>query len=84
MEAIIVLRMKVFYNPIFGAMVYLNYNNLDGETQERLLKQSRQEIEEKHGKELHMYTVNYQKDCDAILEEEAIRNLYNYKFIFTI
>lgn len=84
MEAIIVLRMKVFYNPIFGAMVYLNYNNLDGETQERLLKQSRKEIEEKHGKELHMYAINCQKDYDAVLEEEAIRNLYSYKFIFTI
>ena len=65
-------------------MVYLNYNNLDGETQERLLKQSRREIEERHGKELHMYAVNYQKDYDVVLEEEAIRNLYNYKFIFTI
>ena len=65
-------------------MVYLNYNNLDGETQERLLKQSRKEIEEKHGKELHMYAVNYQKDYNVVLEEEAIRNLYNYKFIFAI
>tara|TARA_R110002051_G_scaffold223612_1_gene286859 strand:- start:1058 stop:1255 length:198 start_codon:yes stop_codon:yes gene_type:complete len=65
-------------------MVYLNYNNLDGETQEQLLKQSRKEIEDKHGKELHMYAVNYQKDYSVVLEEEAIRNLYNYKFIFTI
>lgn len=65
-------------------MVYLNYNNLDGETQERLLKRSREEIENKHGKELGMYAVNYQKDYSVVLEEEAIRNLYNYKFIFTI
>lgn len=43
-------------------MVYLNYNNLDGETQERLLKRSLEEIENKHGKELGMYAVNYQKD----------------------
>ena len=65
-------------------MVYLNYNNLDGETQERLLKRSREEIENKHGKELRIYAVNYQKDYSVVLEEEAIRNLYNYKFIFTI
>ena len=65
-------------------MIYLNYNNLDCKTQERLLQQSRKEIEERHGKELHKYAVNYQKDYDAVLEEEAIRNLYNYKFIFTI
>ena len=65
-------------------MIYLNYNNLDGDTQERLLEQSRKEIEEKHGKELQMYAVNCQKDYDAVIKEEAIRNLYNYKFTFTI
>jgi hypothetical protein len=65
-------------------MVYLNYNNLDGETQERLLKQSKTEIEERHGKELRIYAVNNQMEYDTLLEEEAIRNLYNYKFIFTI
>ncbi|QCX00605.1 hypothetical protein FGM00_11000 [Aggregatimonas sangjinii] len=65
-------------------MIYLNYNNLDGETQERLLKQSRKEIETKHGKEIQICAENNLKDYDAILEEEAIRNLYNYKFTFTI
>ena len=65
-------------------MVYLNYNNLDGETQEQLLKQSIIEIEERHGKELRMYAVHNQMEYDALLEEEAIRNLYNYKFIFNI
>ncbi len=34
-------------------MVYLNYYNFDGETHERLLKQSRRQIEEKYGNELH-------------------------------
>lgn len=65
-------------------MVYLNYNNLDGETQERLLKQSIEEIEEHFGKEIMMFAVQYQKNYDALLEEEAIRNLYIYNFIFTI
>ena len=65
-------------------MIYLNYNNLDGETKEQLLKQSRKEIEDKHGKELHIYAVNSQKDYDVVLEEEVIRNLYNYKFVFNI
>ncbi|CAM4220188.1 hypothetical protein [Zobellia nedashkovskayae] len=65
-------------------MIYLNYNNLDGENQERSLKRSRKEIEEKHGKEIHSYAVNSQKDYDVILDEEAIRNLDNYIFIFNI
>ena len=53
-------------------MVYLNYNNLDGETQERLLKQSIEEIEEHFGKEIMMFAVQYQKNYDALLEEDAI------------
>ncbi len=65
-------------------MTYLNYDNLDGEIKEQLLKQSRKEIEDKYGNELHLYAVNYQKDYDVVLEEEAIRNLSNYKFILNI
>ncbi|MAX70914.1 MAG: hypothetical protein CMC76_07390 [Flavobacteriaceae bacterium] len=65
-------------------MVYLNYNNLDEATQERLLSMSKKEVERKFGKQLRNYArehfVNYQK----LLEEEAIRNLYNFKYVFNI
>lgn len=84
MVNITVLRMKASYNLKTQSMVYLNYNNLDGETQERLLFQSKKEIEELHGRELQIYAVQNQLDYDLILEEEAIRNLYSYKFIFNI
>lgn len=67
-----------------AAMIYLNYNNLDGETQERLLKQSKAEIEQRCGSELQRYAITNQLDYDLIQEEEAIRNLYTYRFIFTV
>lgn len=65
-------------------MVYLNYNNLDKQTQEKLLYQSKAEIEKRYGRELQIYTVTNKLDYDLILEEEAIRNLYTYTFIFTV
>lgn len=65
-------------------MVYLNYNNLDEATQEQLLSMSKKEVESKFGEQLRNYArehfVNYQK----LLEEEAIRNLYNFKYVFNI
>lgn len=65
-------------------MVYLNYNNLDGEIQEKLLQQSKIEIEERHGNELKIYAVANHLKYEDIVEEEAIRNLYTYEFIFNI
>ena len=65
-------------------MIYLNYNNLDGETQEKLLHRSRAEVDRRYGKELRKYAEYKRLDFDVILEEEAIKNLYTYKFMFTI
>lgn len=65
-------------------MIYLNYNNLDGETQEQLLRQSKEEIEERHGNELKTYAIIHHLDYEGILEEEAIRNLYTYQYVFNI
>jgi len=65
-------------------MVQLNYNNLDGETQELLLAKSKKEIEQHYGKDLKAYAIENGMDYTSILEEEAIRNLYNYKFTFSI
>lgn len=65
-------------------MVQLNYNNLDKETQERLLAKSKKEIERRYGKDLKAYAIENGLDYISLLEEEAIRNLYNYKFIFNI
>ncbi|WP_417444192.1 hypothetical protein [Joostella sp.] len=65
-------------------MVYLNYNNLDIETQNRLLSMSKKEVESRFGKQLKNYAKEHYVNYDTLLEEEAIRNLYNYKYIFNI
>jgi len=65
-------------------MVQLNYNNLDAETQERLLSKSKEEIENRYGNDLKAYAIENGLDYEEVLEEEAIRNLYNYKYTFTI
>ena len=65
-------------------MIHLNYNNLDAETQEHLLTKSKMEISKKYGEELQSYSNENQLEYDVLLEEEAIRNLYNYKFAFSI
>ncbi len=62
----------------------LNFNNLDGETQEKLMQQSKQEVAQKYGEDLKKYAAENYLDYDSLLEEEAIKNLYNHKFKFTI
>jgi len=62
----------------------LNFNNLDGDTQEKLMEQSKKEVERKHGSDIKAYAQENHLDYEEILEEEAIKNLYNYKFMFTI
>ncbi|GAA4954670.1 hypothetical protein GCM10023314_30420 [Algibacter agarivorans] len=65
-------------------MVYLNYNNLDAETQNRLLQHSKNDVEQKFGSDLKCYAKQQHLDYNALLEEEAIKNLYNYQYVFNI
>jgi len=62
----------------------LNFNNLDGETQEKLMQQSKQEVAQKYGEDLKKYAAENYLDYDSLLEEEATKNLYNHTFKFTI
>ena len=62
----------------------LNFNNLDGDTQEKLMEQSKKEVEQKCGSEIKAYAENNSLVYQEILEAEAIKNLYNYKFMFDI
>jgi hypothetical protein len=77
-----VLQMKEFFK--LRTMVNLNYSNLDEETQERLLTASKHDVERKYGAELEIYALQNQLDYQKLLEEEAQRNLYNFKIIFKI
>ena len=65
-------------------MVYLNYNNLDNETQIRLIAMSKEDVEQRFGEDLKQYAKKHHVSYDTLLEEEATRNLYNYDYVFNI
>ncbi len=62
----------------------LNFNNLDSETQEKLMQRSRQEVGQKCGEDIKVYAEVNHLDYGILLEEEAIKNLYNHKIKFTV
>jgi hypothetical protein len=65
-------------------MIYINFNNLDNETQQRLLSVSKEDVESEFGDDLKAYAKEHYLNYDALLDEEATRNLYNYSYVFNI
>ena len=65
-------------------MIYLNFTDLNEETQERLIANSKEEVMEKYGKDIMDYATKHNTNLDKMLDEEALRNLYSYKYIFNI
>ncbi len=65
-------------------MIYLNYSNLNAETKERLFQDSKKDVEQKFGNAIRNYAKQHFVNYNKMLEEEALRNLYNYKYIFNI
>ena len=65
-------------------MIYLNYSNLNEETQTQLLENSKKEIQERFGDDIRNYADENHIDFDKMLEEEAQRHLYSYDFVFII
>lgn len=65
-------------------MIYLNYTNLDAETQERLMQTSKADVEHKFGSSLKAYALKHHLNYQSVLEEEATRSLYRYKITFSI
>ena len=65
-------------------MVYLNFTNLDAETQNRLIATSKQHVENAFGEHLKQYAQKHHIDYEILLDEEAMRNLYNYNYAFNL
>jgi len=65
-------------------MFYLNYNNLDTETQQRLLDNSKKDIELSYGAEFKTYAEEFHLNYETLLYKEANINFYNYHFIFKL
>ena len=65
-------------------MIYLNYSDLNKEAQKRILENSRRDIKLKFGKNIRRYAKERGFNFKTLMEEEAMRNLHNYTFIFNI
>ena len=77
-----VLQMKAYFK--MDMMIQLNYFHLDADTQNRLLAQSKQDVQKRYGVELEIYALKTDLDYETLLEEEAFRNLYSYSYSFSI
>ncbi len=70
-------------------MVYITFQDLSSERQEELLKVSREDVEHKFGESIKKHIDEKYVDEDnqmyeRLIEEEMIKNLYTYNFIFNI
>ena len=65
-------------------MVYLNFTDLSEEAQNRLLENSKKDVERKFGDAIRKFVKENHSCFEKMIEEEAIRNLYSYKFVFNI
>ena len=65
-------------------MIHINFNDLDDSAQQRLIALSKRDVEAKFGKQLRSYAKTQFSNYDKLLEQEAIRNLYNYRYSFKI
>ncbi len=65
-------------------MFCLNFSNLDRETQQLILTISKAALEQKFKQKLLAYAQKNKLPYEQVLEEEAIRNLYNFEFQFSV
>ena len=65
-------------------MVYLNFTDLSEEAQNRLLETSKEDVKRKFGDSIRKYAKENYGCFKTIIEEEAMRNLYSYTYIFNI
>ncbi|MCG2462075.1 hypothetical protein K8352_15050 [Flavobacteriaceae bacterium F89] len=65
-------------------MHHLNFNDLNTESQQRLLENSKNDVAVKYGQDIKRFARENNLDYDELLEVEAMRNLYAYKFTFRV
>ena len=65
-------------------MIYLNFTDLNVTAQKRLLEVSKKDVERKFGDDIRKYVKENYTCFETMIEEEALRNLYSYSFVFNI
>lgn len=65
-------------------MVYLNFTDLSEAAQDRLSEDSKKDVERKFGDDIRKYVTENYTCFETMIEEEALRNLYSYTYVFNI
>ncbi|GMN11551.1 hypothetical protein MTsPCn9_25710 [Croceitalea sp. MTPC9] len=65
-------------------MIYLNFTNLDEETQQVLLGMAREHVESESKVAIEKYCKENGGDYERIIDEESIKKLYTYDYVFNI
>ena len=65
-------------------MIYLNFNHLNEETKEELLEMARKHVEHENGNTIREYCEEKGEDYERIIDEESIKKLYTYDYVFNI
>ena len=65
-------------------MVYLNFTDLSKEAQNRLLENSKKDVERIFGDAIRKYVKENYICFETVIEEEALRNLYSYTYVFNV
>ena len=65
-------------------MIYIKFQDLSMEKQEELLKVSRERVTYLFGESIKKYVDETGADYESLIDEEMIKNLYTYNFVFNI
>ena len=79
---VITTVLQITESSKFKAMVYLNFTDLSEEAQNRLLENSKKDVERKFGDDIRKYVRENQTCFETTIAQEAFRNLYSYKYVF--
>ena len=80
----ITIFINIMINITIKIMIYLNFSDLNEETQERLLESSKKDVEQKFGDDIRNYAKEHCTNFETMIEEEALKNLYIYTYVFNI
>ena len=65
-------------------MIHINFNHLNAEMQEKLLQMAREHVEETIGNALKDYSHKHGIEYEKLVDEESIKKLYTYDYVFNI
>ncbi len=65
-------------------MIYIKFQDLSEEKQEELLQVSREHVTHLFGESIKKYVEETGADYEKLIDEEMIKNLYTYNFVFNI